>query len=126
MQKANHEYSNFITPPDFVYEDKPNILLIDVPAQQIQDLGMYLINCEFYFNVYLYTHEMGNPEWFGNARNMADAIIVNTEPNMFSTTKDLLAELPIAWYYGPKAFLRNNQQINTPIDYFTQYVINRQ
>ena len=124
MQTVNQEYSNFVTPPDFVNESKPNVLLIDVPGSQIQSLGMYLMTCECYFNIYLYNHEMGVPEWFGDARNRADAIIVNTEPNIFSTTKDMLAELPIAWYYGPKAFLRNTQQINTPIDYFTQYVLN--
>ena len=123
MQTVNQEYSNFVTPPDFVDEKKTNVLLIDVPAAQIQSLGMYLMTCEHYFNIYLYNHEMGVPEWFGHARNRAAAIIINTEPNIFSTTKDMLAELPIAWYYGPKAFLRNTQQINTPIDYFTQYVL---
>ena len=78
MQTVNQEYSNFVTPPDFVNEKKPNVLLIDVPAQHIQSLGMYLMTCECYFNIYLYNHEMGVPEWFGDARNRADAIIVNT------------------------------------------------
>ena len=122
--QVNQEYSNFITPPDFVDEAKPNVLLIDVPAQDIQNLGVFLMTYNHYFNIYLYNQELGDPEWFGDVRNRADAIIINTEPNMFSTTKDMLAELPIAWYYGPKAFLKNNQQINNPIDFFTQYALN--
>ena len=124
MQPNNTDYSNFITPPDFVDEAKHNILLIDVHSQHVQNLGTYLMTCEKYFNIYLYNYEMGNAEWFGDVRNRVDAMVINTEANMFSSTKDMLAELPISWYYGPKGFLKNNRQINSPLDYFTQYVLN--
>jgi hypothetical protein len=113
------DYSNIVTPPDFVEEDKHTVLIIDADAEHIHSIGTFLKNSDDYFNIYLYHTEMGNEPWFAEARNRADALIVNTEKNTFSTIKDILAELPNAYYYGPKKFLKNNNQLINPVDYFT-------
>jgi hypothetical protein len=115
------DYSNIITPPDFVDEPKHTVLVIDADAGHIQAIGAFLKNSDNYFNIYLYHGDMGNTEWFTQARDRADAFIINTEKNTFSTIKDLLAELPNAYYYGPKNFLRNKNQLSSPVDYFTNF-----
>jgi hypothetical protein len=121
MQTTDENYSNFITPPDFVDEKKHTVLLIDVHADDVQTLAMFCKTSPEFFNVYLYNYQMASEDWFGEARDRADAIIINTEVNTFSSIKDLLAELPTAWYYGPKSFLKNPNRIKSPIDYFIQY-----
>ena len=121
MNELDTEYSNIVTPPDFVDEKKHTVLMIDIDAAHIQSLGAYLKNCDNYFNIYLYHSQMGNTDWFTEARNRADSIVVNTESNSFSTIKDLLAELPHSWYYGPKTFVKNSKRLQSPIDYFTNY-----
>jgi hypothetical protein len=115
------DYSNIITPPDFVDENKFTVLIIDAESNDIQNLGLFLKNSDNYFNIYLYHSEMGDEDWFANARNRADAFIINTKKNTFSTIKDILAELPNAYYYGKKKFLKNKNSIKSPVDFFINY-----
>jgi hypothetical protein len=118
-------YSNIIIPPDFVDEAKHTVLIIDADAGHVQSIGAFLKNSDNCFNIYLYHADMENPEWFSQARTRADAVIVNTEKNNFSTTKDILAEMPDAYYYGPKKFLKNNNRLHSPVDYFTNFDNNK-
>ncbi len=115
------DYSNIITPPDFVDEKKHTVLIVDADAGHIQSIGAFLKNSDNYFNIYLYHSEMGNEEWFAQARTRADALIINTEKNKFSTVKDILAETPGSFYYGPKKFLKNKNQLSSPVEYFTNF-----
>jgi hypothetical protein len=120
-----HNYSNIITPPDFVDEPKHTVLIIDADANHIQSIGAFLKNSDNYFNIYLYHSDMGNQEWFTQVRTRADTYIINTEKNKFSAVKDLLTEAPNSYYYGPKKFLKNKNQIDSPVDYFTNFDNNK-
>ena len=117
----NLDYSNIITPPDFVDEDKYTVLVIDAEANEVQNIGLYLKNSPNYFNIYLYHSDMGNEDWFANARNRADAFVINTSKTTFSTIKDILAELPNAYYYGKKRFLKNKNTVQSPVDFFINF-----
>jgi hypothetical protein len=114
-------YSNFVTPPDFVDEPKHTVLLIDVFDDHVQSLGKFCKHTTAEFNVYLYNANMDDMTWFSQAVDRADVIIVNTVPNQFSPLKDIIAESPKAYYYGPKDNLKNTRRINNPIDYFIEH-----
>jgi hypothetical protein len=114
-----------ITPPDFVNDAKHTVMIVDADANHVQSIGAFLKNCDCYFNIYLYHSDMEDQAWFSQAKDRADVFIINTEKNKFSTIKDILAELPNSYYYGPKKFLKNHNQLLTPLDYFTQYAFKK-
>lgn len=64
---------------------------------------------------------MNNLDWLNQALAVADAFVINTEPNELSPVKDHIAESLKAWYYGPKHFLMNGHSINNPEKYFQDY-----
>lgn len=114
-------YSNFVTPPDFVDERKHTVLLVDVFDDQVQTLARFCKHTSVEFNVYLYNANMEDMNWFSQAVDRADAIIVNAVPNAFSALKELIAQSPKACYYGTERELKNSRRINNPIDYFIEY-----
>lgn len=123
--ESSKEYSNFITPPDFVEELKHTVLMIDVSAEDLQALATFCKNSAVYFNIYLYNYEMQDTEWFRKARDRSDVIVLNNSTNPWSVTKEVLIELPKTWYYGSDAVAKNLNHINHPLEYFIKYVENR-
>ena len=121
FKDAVNVYSNFITPPDMVSDEKHTVLLVDVHQDEVDCLAAWCRTADLEYNIYLYTCVMTVSEWFGQVAEQADAIIVNTALTTLTPIKDKLAELPVTWYYGPKNFLTNNQSIKTPVDYFINY-----
>jgi len=112
------DFSNIITPPDFVKTKAHTVLLIDPEWSEIEDVAFYLKSSAEIYNVYVYRIEMNDDDWLQKAIKKSEAIIVNTVNNDNSPVKDRLAVKPIAYYYGPKNFLMNNNRIEKPVDYF--------
>ena len=115
-------YSNFITPPDVINEEKHNVLLIDAGEEQVQTIAEWCQQANSEFNVYVAEASMlPAVDWLKQVVQTADAIIVNTVPNQLSPAKDRLAELHKSWYYGPKRFLGNNKTVTGPLEYFINF-----
>jgi hypothetical protein len=110
--------TNFITPPDFVEDPNYNILLVDVDPVDIETLAYLCAGHTEAFNIYMYKEDLDDILWFNDCVTRADAIIVNTENNSFSTIKDRLADLDKTFYYGSKRFLNNPRQCQTVLDFF--------
>jgi cellulose biosynthesis protein BcsQ len=121
FKEAVTVYTNFITPPDFVDEQKHSVLLIDADAQTIVSLSEWCQRANSEYNVYLYHHNVDNQDWLDKVVQLVDVIIVNTEPSSLTSLKDKMAMLQNAYHYGPKRFLGNNQHINVPEEYFERY-----
>lgn len=114
----NNTYSNIITPPDSPTEQYHSVLLIDPEWSELEDLTLFLKTSSTSYNVYLYKEEMQDEEWLDKIVKVADAVIVNTVQNEFSTTKDKIANASATYYYGNKNFLMNTNKLSKPIDYF--------
>ena len=56
-------YSNFITPPDIVDDDKHSILLIDVAQDDVLKIAAWCSQSTKEYNVYLYNCEMNDKDW---------------------------------------------------------------
>lgn len=122
FQEATVSYTNFITPPDFVDEQKHTVVLIDATEDTIQELANFCAASSTEFNVYIYNYTMHNPEWLKEAIDRASAIIINTDDTVLSPVKDRLAELAKSWHYGHKNFLTNTNRLESPINYFQESV----
>lgn len=114
-------YSNFITPPDFVTEEKHTVVLIDADWSDVERLADVCRNVNTEFNVYLYSSPMGDEPWLDKALSVADAIVVNTDNSEISTIKDRLCDRDNCWYYGEKNFVTNTKRLANPLEYFVNY-----
>lgn len=114
-------YSNFITPPDFVNEPKHNVLIMDASWDDVESLAIWCQNADVYFNVYIYEDIMADEEWLMKAAQIVDAIIVNSRDGSADATKGLLLKMDKVFYYGPKNYLRRDNQLTHPIDYFVKF-----
>jgi hypothetical protein len=112
------EFSNIITPPDFVKNKQHSVVIVDPEWTEVEDVAFYLKTSKRAYNVYVYRSEMNNEEWLSKVKAKTLHIIVNTINNDGSTVKDKLAVSKNAFYYGPKNFLMNKNKIEKPIDYF--------
>lgn len=117
------DYSNFITPPDFINpesEDFNNetLLIIDADWIDIEAIATFLKTSDVPYNIYLYSSDMDNLAWLHGAEQRANTLIINTEQSSISNIKDRWADLPKAYYYGPKKFLMNSKYIKNPLAYF--------
>lgn len=121
FQEAVNQYSNFITPPDFVEDEKHTVVLIDVDKQDIQNIAEWAQTAEQAYNIYIFDHSMDNADWLLQTLDRAQACIVNTVPTVLSPGKDKLAEQGKAYYYGPKNFLASKARIESPLEYFVNY-----
>ena len=111
-------YSNFITPPDFVNEDKHTVVLIDAAADDVQRLALLCKEGTSDFNIYLYNSESESEDWLMSALERADKIIVNTLENEKSVIKQLLRSNPKALFYGANSTVESLQK------YFIDYILN--
>ena len=118
---AEEVYTSFITPPDFVHNDNHTVVLIDATDQQVNDLAEFCRTASISYNVYIYRNGMNDIHWLNSALALADAFIVNTEPNELSPVKDHITQSPKSWHYGPKNFLGNYRRIPTLENYFQQW-----
>jgi len=69
------DYTNLITPPDFVEDAKHTVLLLNPKQEEVQELAEWCQQAEQYFNIYIYNETMGRPDWAKTAAGLADAII---------------------------------------------------
>lgn len=111
-------YSNFVTPPDFVNEDKHTVVIIDAAAEDVQRLALLCKEGTVDFNIYLYNSEFESDDWLMLAIERADKIIVNTFENEKSVIKQLLRSNPKALFYGANATVESLQK------YFIDYILN--
>ena len=113
------DYTNFITPPDFIErKDQHSVLLVDVDDGEIKDIATLCKNVDCSYDIYLYHEGLNDTEWLNRVANMVDHIIVNTNTNELSSIKDKLVTKPNASYYGPKTPLGNINRLDSPLIYF--------
>ena len=115
------EYSNFITPPDRVDEPKHSVLIMDADWNDVEVIAHWCRGADTYFNVYLYEDIMGDEEWAVQVANSVDAIIVNSRAGSADAMKGLFLKMDKVWYYGPKNYLRTDNRLETPLEYFVRY-----
>jgi len=123
--ESSNEYSNFITPPDFVDEIKHTVLIVDVSPDELQALAMFCKNSLVYFNIYIYNYELQLDEWFCKAQKCSEAIIINMSNNKFLSDKENLLADKNTWYYGCEPKEGNSKYINNPLEYFINYIKSR-
>jgi hypothetical protein len=111
-------YSNFITPPDFVKDDFPTVLIIDADWNHIDNIALWCKTAPVSLNVYIYIDIMLDEEWLVHAINQSQTIIVNMEPSAVDHIKKQLLKADNVWYYGPNTFLGNPRKIQNPLDWF--------
>lgn len=119
-ETVNEEFSNIVTPPDFVFNANHSVVLIDPEMSEIEDIAFYLKTAKKAFNVYVYKTDMGDEQWLAKAISESMTVVINTVQNENSLFKDKMAVKRDAFYYGPKRFLMNNNRLEKPIDYFVQ------
>jgi hypothetical protein len=107
-------YSNFITPPDFVDEQKHSITIVEATTQEIELLYNIARNGTEDYNIYLYCAEMGDNSWLATAIGKSHSVIVN-----FDRWKDLeIFKSENVYYYGQGLVVSPAQKINSLLDYF--------
>ncbi len=109
-------YSNFITPPDFVNEDKHTVTVIDATETDIELLTKIAKVTNEDYNIYLYNSNMQDLEWLSTAMDRSDSVIVNL---------DIFSDLNICnnsktYYYGQKILLSPAQKVISVAHYFYQ------
>lgn len=123
--ESSKEYSNFVTPPDFVDELKHTVLMVNADESDIQALAIFCKNAVAYFNIYFYNYTMNDPVWFKQALARADAVVVNYSADMPNEDAILLFGSSNTWYYGPAEVAGSAHYVNNPLEYFIKYVENR-
>ena len=114
-------HSNFITPPDFVDNDIPTVLVIDAAWDDVETLALYCQNTTYIYNVYLYQDIMFVTDWLKQAAVRAHAIVLNSENSACTVEKNQLLRDPRTWYYGPNRYLGNNNQLQSLLDFFIKH-----
>jgi hypothetical protein len=112
------QYSNFITPPDFVKDDFPTVLIIDSDWVDIESVALWCKTAPKSYNIYIYSDIMLDEVWLLEAINSSHAVIINMENSAVDHIKRQLIKAPNCWYYGSKKFLGNSQHIDKPINWF--------
>lgn len=112
-------YSNVITPPSFSEEKFPSVLIIDSAWNDIEDvIHWFKTESDTNYNLYLYQDTMWEPDWLDQAIDLADHILINTEPGELTPIKSRLVADDRSWYYGPMIFAGSSRKIQRPIDFF--------
>lgn len=109
------DYSNFITPPDFVEDEFHTVTVVDAAPADVQLLGQIAKGTDKAYNVYLYHQGMDDKDWLGNAMEKSDAVIVNTADPYHN--EDLCKNSNV-YYYGPKTYITDANKVESPFDYF--------
>jgi hypothetical protein len=111
-------YSNFVTPPDFVTDDKPSILIIDADWVDVESVALWCKTAPVDLNIYIYVDIMLDEVWLAETLNRVQTIIVNMDSSPVDHIKRELIKGPDTWYYNSQPFLGNKNKILKPIDYF--------
>lgn len=116
-------YCNFITPPDFSPDSMPNILLVDLSWEEIEEIAVWFKNTNRAtgYNVYLYQDTMWEPDWLTTVKDSVQHVIVNTAESAITDVKMRWIKEPTTWYYGPVQFKGSDQQLNRPLDWFLKH-----
>jgi hypothetical protein len=113
-----NQYSNFVTPPDFIDEDKPGVLIIDADWSDIETVALWCKTAPRDYNIYIYSDIMMDEIWLAQAINSVDVVILNTEDSAVKHVKTQLLQAENVWYYGPHTFRTNTQKLGKPIEWF--------
>lgn len=113
--------TNFITPPDYVLDGKPSVLVIDTDDYDAEALTIICANHPSAFNVYFYHEDMRAEDWLLKAASQVDAIIVNGVANSISEIKSKLAALPKSKVYNFDVEFEDATKYSTPAEYFINY-----
>lgn len=111
-------YSNFVTPPDYVKESNPSILIVDADWVDIESVALWCKTAPLNLNIYIYSDIMLDELWLAGAINQVDTIILNMQSTVVDQIKRDLIKGPHTWYYGDANFLGNDRKITKPIDWF--------
>ena len=109
------DYSNFITPPDFVEDDFHTVTVVDASPKDVELLGQIAKGTNNAYNVYLYHQGMDDTAWLAKAIEKSDAVIVNTSDPY--NNEDLCKNSNV-YYYGSKTYITDATKVDTPFDYF--------
>lgn len=113
-------YSNFVTPPDFVADQHPSVLIVDADWVDIEAVALWCKTASVSLNVYIYSDIMLDEEWLSKAINKVDNIILNMQSSAVDHVKKQLIKGPHTWYYGDKTFLGNDRKIDNLLDWFVK------
>lgn len=111
-------FSNIITPPNFINREAPTIALIDPEWTEVEDVIFYLGTVDKEYNVYVYMSEMEDEDWLDEVIEKSQTYIINTKPTSVSHIKDRLVANSRSYHYGDRVFLTSNNKLNKPVDYF--------
>jgi hypothetical protein len=114
-------YSNFVTPPDFVKEDNPSILIVDADWVDIETVALWCKTAPANLNIYIYSDIMLDEVWLAQSINRVGTIIVNMQSSAVDHIKKDLIKGPNTWYYGDMNFLGNDRKLQKPIDWFIKH-----
>lgn len=118
-------HSNFITPPDHIFDQSLHtVLIVDATEREVAEVASVCQIVGTDFNVYLYHSDMEEIKWLELSFNVANSVLVNSVPNHLSPIKDRLVGHKKCFYYGPKNFFDNPRRIENPSQYFVSYVKN--
>jgi hypothetical protein len=107
-------YSNFITPPDFVDEQKHSITIVEATEKEIELLYNIARSGTEDYNIYLYRLKMDDSAWLTSAIDRSNSVIVNLD-----RWKDLeIFKSKNVFYYGQGLVVSPAQKINSLLDYF--------
>lgn len=107
-------YSNFITPPDFVNEEKHTVTVVNATEDDVEMLGRMAQVSDEEYNIYLYHNGMNDTTWLDSAINLSDAIVVNiNQPGW-----DHICNNNKTYYYGDRTLLSPSLKITSAVDYF--------
>lgn len=108
-------HSNFITPPDFVDEDLPNVVIVNATDEQIELLAHMCANNDEQYNMYLYHSGMKDTDWLKSAIERSSAVILHTiDPEL-----DAVCFTDKTYYYGERAIISDAKEVSSPLHYFS-------
>ena len=108
------DYSNFITPPDFVEDEFHTITLVDAAPGDVELMGTMAKGTTKSYNIYLYHRGMDNTDWLAKAIERSDTVIVNTMDH----DNENICKNSNVYYYGPKTYITDANKVESPFDYF--------
>jgi hypothetical protein len=115
---AMEQYSNFITPPDFVKDEFPTVLIVDADWIDVESVALWCKTAPKSYNIYIYSDIMMDEVWLADAINSCNTVIINMEHSAVDHIKRQLIKASNCWYYGGAKFLGNPKNIDKPLNWF--------
>jgi hypothetical protein len=107
-------HSNFITPPDFVDEQLPNITVVNATPSQVEMLARMCSENDEQYNIYLYHSEMNDMDWLNSAIERSEAVVTHTiDPNL-----DSICLINKTYYYGDRIIITDATEVHNLLHYF--------